>query len=465
MMLRILQQYYPIRNVVFLLGEGLTIYFSVIIATWLVTGNVMSTQIIFNRKAVLITLICLICLYYNDLYDLQITNNLSELMIRLLQSLGVSSIFLAGIFYVYPGTIVSPRAYIFSIVFVVLFVFAWRITYHFILENGIFSQKIALMGSGDLAKTIYQEISQKKDCGYDLKLHILEPGPEQDIGEIKGIENIHLHDGQNLNANIAKLNIKKVIVALKEKRNNFPLKDLLDCRVSGVDVIDGNSFYETLTGKLSVEQINPGWLIYSDGFKHSFAKRVLKRLLDIAVSLVMLILLMPLIVLLMIIIKIDSRGATIFSQERVGGKRRPYKIYKFRSMIDNAEKQSGPKWAEDSDPRVTRVGTFIRKWRLDELPQLWNVLKGDMSFVGPRPERAFFINELEKKIPYYGKRFTVKPGLTGWAQVSYGYGSSVEDAIEKLNYELFYIKNMSILLDLIIILRTVKTVLFGRGAR
>jgi len=175
--------------------------------------------------------------------------------------------------------------------------------------------------------------------------------------------------------------------------------------------------------------------------------------------------LFPLIVFLMIIIKIDSRGPILFSQERVGEKRKPYQIYKFRSMIDDAERQSGPKWAEDDDPRTTRVGQLIRKWRLDEIPQLWNVLKGDMSFVGPRPEREFFVKELDKRIPYYGKRFTIKPGLSGWAQVSYGYGSSVEDAIEKLNYDLFYIKNMSIFMDLVIIVRTVKTVLFGKGAR
>ncbi len=230
-------------------------------------------------------------------------------------------------------------------------------------------------------------------------------------------------------------------------------------------MIDGNSFYETLTGKLSVEQMNPGWLIYSEGFRHSHLKRLSKRVLDIVISVVMIVLLLPLSLLLAIIIKLESKGPVLFSQERVGEKKKPYRIYKFRSMVDRAESQSGPKWAEDDDPRITRVGKFFRKWRLDEIPQLWNVLKGDMSFVGPRPERDFFIKELEKEIPYYGKRFTVKPGLTGWAQVSYGYGSSVEDAVEKLNYEMFYIKNMSIILDLVIILRTVKTVLFGRGAR
>ena len=465
MMLRILQQYYPIRNIVFLFGEGFAIYCSVLIATWLVADNIVLIQIIFSRKAALITMVCLICLYYNDLYDLKITHNLAELMIRLLQSLGVCSIILAGIYFIYPGTIINSRAYMISIIIAILFIFTWRIGYYLVLEHGVFNQKIALMGSGDLAENIYNEISDKWDCGYKIELLISEISSNQELNENNTVPTIRLNDSGNLLEKTTNLNIKKIIVALKEKRNAFPLRELLDCRVGGIGVIDGNSFYETLTGKLSVEQINPGWLIYSEGFRHSHLKRFLKRTLDLVISALMIFFLFPLIVFLAVIIKINDRGPTLFSQERVGEKRKPYRIYKFRSMIDDAEKVSGPKWAEDGDPRITHVGRFIRKWRLDEIPQLWNVLKGDMSFVGPRPEREFFVEKLEKRIPYYGKRFTVKPGLTGWAQVSYGYGSSVEDAIAKLNYELFYIKNMSILMDLVIILRTVKTVMFSKGAR
>jgi lipopolysaccharide/colanic/teichoic acid biosynthesis glycosyltransferase len=175
--------------------------------------------------------------------------------------------------------------------------------------------------------------------------------------------------------------------------------------------------------------------------------------------------LLPVILATAVLIKIDSKGPVLFSQSRVGQKRKIYNVFKFRSMIVDAEKQSGPVWAESNDDRITRIGKFIRKWRIDEIPQLWNVLKGDMSFAGPRPERDYFVKKLEDVIPYYSQRFSVKPGVTGWAQVSYGYGASVEDAVEKLNYDLFYIKNMSIFMDLIIVLRTVKTVLFGKGAR
>jgi len=465
-MLRILQQYYPIRNVFFILGEGFAIYFAVLIATWLHNSNIASYHFVISRKALLITMVCIVSLYFNDLYNLKITNNFKELTIRLLQSLGISSIILSAVYFIYPGTIIGERAYIVSIIIAVLLIFVWRIAYYFILENGIFNQKIALMGSGDLAKNIYNEIYDTRDCGYEIKLLISENSPNQEPNENNTVPTIRLNDGSNLfKKETSNLNIKKIIVALKEKRNCFPLKALLDCRVGGIDVIDGNSFYEMLTGKLSVEQINPGWLIYSEGFRHSHLKRLLKRTIDIIISFAMILLLLPLIVFLAIIIKMGSKGPTIFSQERVGEKRKPYQMYKFRSMIDDAERQSGPKWAEDDDPRTTSIGKFIRKWRLDEIPQLWNVLKGDMSFVGPRPEREYFVKKLEKRVPYYSKRFTVKPGLTGWAQVSYGYGSSVGDATEKLKYELFYIKNMSIFMDLVITLRTIKTVLFGKGAR
>jgi exopolysaccharide biosynthesis polyprenyl glycosylphosphotransferase len=220
-----------------------------------------------------------------------------------------------------------------------------------------------------------------------------------------------------------------------------------------------------LTGKLIVKAINPSWLIFSKGFSKSRTRRVMKRSVDLILSLVMLIVCLPLTGLIALLIKCDSKGPVIFSQYRVGQNRKIYRMHKFRSMVQDAETLSGPVWAEDDDPRITRVGRIIRKWRFDEIPQLWNVLKGDMSFIGPRPEREHFVDQLEKIVPYYRERHTVKPGISGWAQVSYGYGASVEDAVEKLNYDLFYIKNMTFFMDLMIVLRTIKIVLFRKGAR
>ncbi len=229
--------------------------------------------------------------------------------------------------------------------------------------------------------------------------------------------------------------------------------------------MEGSTFYEMLTGKLLVTKINPSWLIFSEGFKKSRIRTIIKRIEDIIISTTMLILLSPLLFITSILIKLDSKGPVFFSQDRVGQNQKEYMVHKFRSMVEDAEKETGPVWAQTDDDRITRVGRVIRKCRIDELPQLWDVLTGKMSMVGPRPERKCFTDDLETKIPYYTERFKVKPGITGWAQVSYGYGSTVEDAIEKLNYDLFYIKNLSITLDIVIIIRTVKTVLFGRGAR
>jgi exopolysaccharide biosynthesis polyprenyl glycosylphosphotransferase len=234
--------------------------------------------------------------------------------------------------------------------------------------------------------------------------------------------------------------------------------------MDGIDVIDGISFYETLSGKLLVEHISPSWLIFSDGFQKSSVKKLVKRTTDIILSVSLLVLLSPLLLLVMLLIKIDSKGPAFYIQERIGEEHRIYRIIKFRSMYTDAEEITGPVFADKDDDRITRVGRFFRKWRIDEVPQLWNVLKGEMSFVGPRPEREFFVKQLEHSIPYYRERFSVKPGITGWAQVCYHYGYTFEDAVEKLNYDLFYIKNMSIFMDLIIMLRTIKIVIFGIGA-
>ena len=235
--------------------------------------------------------------------------------------------------------------------------------------------------------------------------------------------------------------------------------------MQGMTVLEGESFYENLAGKILAENINPSWLIYSDGFRKSRLIRLRKRAGDLVLAGLGLLVSLPLTLLTAVAIKLDSKGPIIYKQERCGQDGRTYKLCKFRSMVDNAELECGPMWALDDDCRVTTVGKILRKFRLDEIPQMWNVLKGDMSFIGPRPERPEFIEELQKIVPYYSQRHTVKPGITGWAQVSYGYGASVEDALEKLKYDLFYIKNMSAFMDYMIILKTIKIVLQQSGAR
>ena len=416
-------------------------------------------------KICLITFICQVCLYYNDLYDLKVADTPFELGIRLLQALGFAAIFLAIVYLIFPVSIIARGTFVISIGFAILFIVSWRFLYSVVLKRGLFNQKIILLGSDKVLKSIRREIKERQDCGYSLAAEYPECMDDVDLTNPGRVPVICNNNFEGLAKMTQTFGIEKIVVGFKEKRRNLPIQELLKCRLDGVKIDDGNSFYENLTGKLAVSALNPGWLIFSEGFQKSHIRLLLKRWTDMILSLLLIFICLPVIVVTAILIKIDSRGPVIFSQDRVGEKGKIFRVHKFRSMVQDAEKQSGPVWANSDDDRVTRVGRIIRKLRIDELPQLWNVLKGNMSFVGPRPEREFFIKQLEEVIPYYSVRFTVKPGLTGWAQVNYPYGASVEDAVEKLSYELFYIKNMSPLFDLIIVLKTIKIVLFGRGAR
>ena len=465
-MLRVFKQYYPIRNIFFVVGEGIFIFISVFIVSWILLGNPPPAESGWLvLKILLITAVCQACLYYNDLYDFKVSGNFNELGFRLMEALGFAAIFLAIVYILFPVVVIGQWIFSVSIAAIILLIVTWRFCYKLILDRGMFNEKIMLLGSSGLVGQIKQEIRERQDCGYTVVLELAETNGYRPDGSSERLGQMIGHRFEGL-AHVARtLGVKKVVAGFKEKRNVFPTQELLRCRVEGIDVVEGNSFYEMLTGKLIVEQINPSWLIFSGGFEKSSTRRFLKRSTDLILSFGMLLCLCPLLLLVAILIKLDSRGPVIYSQERVGERRKIFRVHKFRSMVADAEKHSGPVWAHDNDQRVTRVGRIIRKIRIDEIPQLWNVFKGEMSFVGPRPERDFFVKDLEKQIPYYGERLTVKPGITGWAQINYRYGATVEDAIEKLNYDLFYIKNMSIWMDLMIVLRTVKIVLFGRGAR
>lgn len=464
-MLRILKQYFPIRNMVFIVLEGCIIFGSVMIASIILT---YSESYWFDAflllRIFLFTVICQTCLYYNQLYDFEIASSIIEVLIRLLQALGVSSIALAILYFVFPTAVIDQRIFILSIFLLMIFIMGWRLCYIHILNKGLFNESIIVLGSSDLAMDIFHEIDNTLDCGYAISVMI--PDAETDRYPKTIQQKVIVRPKKADLCTVAReMNIKKVVVALKERRGSFPTDELIRCRTAGIEVIEGHSFYEMLTGKVLVKKINPSWLIFSDGFHKSRIKTYIKRVEDIIFSVIILVLFSPLFLIVAAAIKLDSKGPVFFAQDRVGKNKQEYLMHKFRSMVADAEKLSGPVWAEDNDPRITRVGRIIRRFRIDEFPQFWDVLTGKMSLVGPRPERKHFTDELEKKIPFYSQRFNVKPGITGWAQVCYGYGADEDDAVEKLNYELFYIKNMSISMDLVIILRTVKTVLFGPGVR
>ncbi len=464
-MLRLLKQYFPIRNILFFIIEGFVIFGSFLLATLILTeSDSFLFDLLLCLKIFLVVCICQTCLYYNDLYDFKVASTIVEVSIRLLQSLGITSIVLGLIYWAFPVAIINQFIFILSIGLLLIFIIGWRLLYIFIVKKGIFNQNIILLGSSPLALDILNEIENEPDCGYSVCVII--PDSEEEVLNINISEKISVRKEKKDLCSLAKeTGINKVIVALKEQRGSFPTQELIRCRTAGIEVIEGSSFYEMLTGKLLVTQIKPSWLIFSEGFKKSKFRTIVKRLEDILISLMMLVLLSPILVIVSILIKVESKGQILFFQDRVGQKKKEFRMHKFRSMVEDAEKQSGPVWAQTDDARITKVGKIIRKLRIDELPQLWDVLTGKMSMVGPRPERKHFTDELEKKIPFYSERFIVKPGITGWAQISYGYGATMDDAIEKLNYDLFYIKNLSIILDVVILLRTAKTVLFGKGAR
>jgi sugar transferase (PEP-CTERM system associated) len=259
--------------------------------------------------------------------------------------------------------------------------------------------------------------------------------------------------------------VDRVIVALEEKRGLLPVRQLMQVRLLGIEIEEATTFLERISGKIAVETMLPSWLIFSEGFKTSRVRMILKRFVDIVLSTLLLVLTSPLMLVTAILIRLDSAGPILYRQIRFGRDGREFELLKFRSMRDDAESASGPTWATAYDPRTTRVGRMIRSLRIDELPQLINVLRGEMSFVGPRPEREHFVRRLEEIIPYYGLRMIVRPGVTGWAQVSYRYGASEHDALEKLKYDLYYIKNSNLLLDLWIVLQTIGVVVLGKGAR
>jgi len=465
-MIRLFHQYFSLTSFAFVLGEGLLIYWAVFWAAYFIFSmdlELLSIQPMVWLKILLITIITQLSLYFNDLYEKKSIDNYIDLFTRLIQSIGITSIVLAIIYFLFPSTMIGRWIFFISIIFLLLLLVSWRLLYSLVMRRKFFAEKTIILGFGELARDILHEADSRRDLSYDIDSVIAPEGNNDTQDQFKGIS---VHYGfDNICDLVEAENAKNVIVALDEKRGLLPYEELLKCKVRGINIIDGEGFYERITGKLLVERINPSWLIFSDGFVKSKTTRLVKRVVGFTGAFLGLIILLPFIALVALAIKLETRGPIFFIQERVGENREIFNLLKFRSMKADAEESSGPVWASDDDPRITRVGKIIRKLRIDELPQMWNVLKGEMSFVGPRPEREYFIQELEKKVPFYRERFTVKPGITGYAQVLYPYGASEKDALEKLKYDLYYIKNMSLILDLMVIFKTIKIVLLGRGAR
>lgn len=330
-------------------------------------------------------------------------------------------------------------------------------------QGELLRRQILVLGSGEKADLIHSRLRRDADRRtFGIVGYMPVPGD----ASVVPVE-LHLSADEGLPALIDMLGVDEIVVAPDSRRGNLPLDDLMTCRLRGVHVNDLHTFLENHTGRAQISALSPSWIVFESGFDRSVVRSASKRFFDIASSSLLLLLAMPLMLATAVLIKLESgwRGPVFYHQERVGEGGRAFQVIKFRSMRTDAERDGVARWAKANDDRVTRVGRVIRKLRIDELPQVLNVLRGEMSFVGPRPERPTFVEQLEREIPYYGLRHAVKPGITGWAQLRYAYGASVKDAEEKLKYDLYYVKNQSFMFDLLVLLQTVEVVLFGKGAR
>src|SRR4051812_6012699 len=413
-------------------------------------------------KALVITLVCQLCLYYGDLYDdPRIAGNRTELLVRILRALGITLLILAGLYTMFPGLTVAPGVLAPAASLAVAAVIGWRLTFAWAARQVGPRERLLLVGSSGAGLSLGHELHEREELGAQIVGFV-----DADATVRTGLEPLaYLGTVEDIPALVRARSIDRVVVSLADARGKLPMEKLLELRLDGVHFDHLASVYEEYTGKIAVENLRPSWLVFSPGFRKTRLLTTAKRTLDVAAAGLALVLTLPLLLVIVIAVRLTSRGPALYHQQRVGQHGRIFTVHKFRSMREDAEAATGPVWAAKSgDPRVTPIGRFLRRSRLDEVPQLWNVLKGDMSFVGPRPERPEFVADLTRQIPFYGQRHVVRPGVTGWAQVRYTYGASVEDALQKLQYDLYYIKNLSLALDLFIILDTVKTVILRRGA-
>lgn len=455
------------RQFVLVVGETTLLLIAVAAGTYLRLGDYGLSLLLTTDgflKALLIIGVCQLCLYYGDLYDLRGIVDLVDLTVRLIQALGATSLILALLYFWFPDWIIGRGVFLVAVIFVAALVVAWRLAFAWMTRHTAPSERLLLVGTGQAAVELARELHERRqELGVEI-VGFIDPDPAMvgtavlNPGVVGTIDDIPFLIGS--------LRADRVVVSLADARGRLPMHQLLDSKLrSGVTFDHLASVYEEYTGKIAVENLRPSWLLFSEGFSKSRALLATRRVLDVVWSAVGLVIGAPIMLLIAGLTKVMSPGPVLYHQERVGLNGRRFFVHKFRTMREDAEAETGPVWSHHDDPRITRLGAILRRTRLDELPQLWNILKGEMSVVGPRPERPEFVGELTALIPYYGQRHVVKPGLTGWAQVRYTYGASVEDAVQKLQYDLYYIKNMSIALDIVIVLKTIKTVILRRGAR
>jgi sugar transferase (PEP-CTERM system associated) len=460
-LIRLFNVYYPVRTLVLLVVEALVVGSSFLLAAWWL--NPETSWILLNveggyLKIVCVTAIVLLLSHGLDLYDSSGLGAKWDQVFRLFVVLGVVAFSLAAVDFVYglflPGRVFIPGVK-WGLVVLAVTLLGWRGAYSWIVQQPYFRERVYVLGTGERAQRLLNGLRQRSELGIEV------------VGWTGNIEGELTREtvASHLVGLTKDKGVHRVIVAMPDRRGTLPVEELLKMRLEGVKVEEATSWLEKISGRIEVEQLYPSWLIFAEGFRFSAFNRIMRRGLNFTAALIGSVISLPLLPLVALAVKFSSPGPVFYSQKRVGKGDVTFNCYKFRTMRQDAEADTGATWATDDDPRITSVGKVLRTARLDEIPQLWCVLTGDMHFVGPRPERPEFVEWLEREIPFYRVRHTVRPGITGWAQVQYKYGNTLDDAREKLQYDLFYIKNASLGLDLLIWFQTVKIVLLGRGAK
>jgi sugar transferase (PEP-CTERM system associated) len=396
------------------------------------------------------------------MYQLNFSEGLrNPFFLKLMPSFVMGFVILTLVFYLAPELYFGRGILLLVFVIGAAGIFLARIIFFKTSEARFLESRIMFLGGGPLAKEC-SDLAARNTSYHKYDIAGFIPIPNEELC-VPDSSLLTVRDGDSLVSLANKYNVEEIVVSVQNRRGGFPIKELLDCKLQGVKVTDAATFFERETCQIRVDSLQPSWLVFGGGFDQSFARTFMKRSFDLVCSIIILAVTFPIMLIAALMVWLEDRGPIFYSQERVGEDSKPFRVLKFRSMRADAEKSGKPQWAAQNDPRVTRVGNFMRRTRIDELPQILNVFKGEMSFVGPRPERPYFVEQLIEVVPYYNVRHSIKPGITGWAQVRYGYGSSAEDALQKLQYDLYYVKNNSLFLDVLVLIDTLKVVLFRSG--
>jgi len=463
-MIRLLNAYFP-RRILFLgISETCLVVLAFIAAAIARLGTTDASLMLFYEqglpKIFVLSGAFIVCMYYFDLYDSSILSNKREVLTRLVQVVGTVSIVLALLYYLYPPLELGRGIFIIGLVIVAITLMLWRRLFSAVNGRPQFAERAVIFGDARVGELLLDEVRTRPELGLRILARISEDAePSVEAGNIR--------DSlcTDLTRFVESQRVNRIILAMRERRGKLPVQQLLRLKNRGVNVEDGASLYEAVTGKVLYESLVIGGLIFSTGLRTSRVTLAIKRASSFLFSALGLLITLPLLIIIGPAIRLTSRGPVFYKQKRVGRDNKIFDCYKLRTMHVDAEAQTGATFAVDNDPRVTSVGRYLRTLRLDEIPQLWNVLKGDMNLIGPRPERPEFVSRFDQEIPCYNLRHIILPGITGWAQVRYHYGNSIEDTKQKLGYDLFYIKNVSQGLDLLILFHTIKIVLLGRGAK